>query len=453
MPLFYLVKVWPREAEREAEECEQDDDGNAVLYPDGATAAARAAEMNRDRCWEPDDEKGWFAQYGKIQPRVFAGGNDNWRDREATRFATGQYQPLPWADADWFKDTATARDHFAHVSTAEPGKLAFTEDATKGAADRQTRMRPGRYLEKYFPELGSEMVRTLAAEFCARYELNQLLFATTADDIERVYRSGPSSCMAHGLDYYNSPIHPVRVYAAGDLAVAYLKEGERITARVLCWPARKIYSRIYGDEERISYLLDAAGYTQGGDCCFDGAKLLREETDNGFVMPYVDWHDGAHDNGRHIILGGRGDITCESTCGVSEDGERFTCDNCGDRASADDAQHVRHNGTWCNSCVENCTVYSEYHGEQIAEGDAVRVGDDYVQEGSACYVTCEATGENYWEDGDGYVTLADGRVWSREYANENGYCDDDGDWYEGEKPDDDENAEQLEIPLDMPVAA
>src|SRR5208337_4310007 len=69
-------------------------------------------------------------------------------------------------------------------------------------------------------------------------------------EIEDVYVRGPSSCMSDNESHYDSGMHPVRVYGAGDLAVVYIEgkdsDGDtQIIARALVWPARRTASQIY----------------------------------------------------------------------------------------------------------------------------------------------------------------------------------------------------------------
>lgn len=128
-------------------------------------------------------------------------------------------------------------------------------------------------------------------------------FATTPDDIEKVYLTGPSSCMTKPADYFGG-VHPSRVYGAGDLAIAYLKKrrGEGIAQRAMCWPAKKIYSRIYGTGP-LEDFLKALGYVNGK---FDGAKLLKlhppKQKKDYFVLPYVDYHDYVVERRDHLVI-------------------------------------------------------------------------------------------------------------------------------------------------------
>src|SRR5262249_35481599 len=138
----------------------------------------------------------------------------------------------------------------------------------------------------------------------------------------------PNSCMSGRAGDYHGPCHPVRVYGAGDLAIAYLEQGDEITARALCWPAKLIYGRPYGDEHRLSAALEKAGYTYGHGTKLRGAKLLRIRSGDGFVAPYIDGCPGISDHGDHLEIGG--DLESDSTTGVILEESGETCDRCGD---------------------------------------------------------------------------------------------------------------------------
>jgi hypothetical protein len=151
------------------------------------------------------------------QPRRIAVSVD-WRARERERMRDGTYLPIPdvWLNTNWWylATHETARwddaklqyvdiparlgDHFAHPSTAKDCMIAFTEDDAKGQQDRQTRLTPGRYLTRYFGDvLTSSEIAKFAALYCAQFEDIELKVTQDADEIERVYTNGPSSCMSH----------------------------------------------------------------------------------------------------------------------------------------------------------------------------------------------------------------------------------------------------------------
>ena len=312
-------------------------------FDDGATAGRFVAERNS----------------------VFAGANmtvryrivrqnmtsDEWMARESDRFANGIYRFVPWHDEPW-----NNRDHFCHVSNDDGGKLAYTATAEDGERDRQTRTRPGRYLTQYYSEvLSQDDIR----EWCAKFDMEngkrKLLFATTPDEIEQVYTNGPSSCMAHGIDYYNSPIHPVRVYGSGDFACAYIMgtDGD-ISARVIVAPKRKVYGRIYGDFNRVRLLLEEEGYTRSEDQeDWDGLRLLRVPHRDSFVAPYLDPPmSNVRDNGSYLVIDCDGEIECNETSGLTH--ESCYCSRCEDSCGE---TYTVGNEQWCQNCYESYSTY------------------------------------------------------------------------------------------------
>jgi hypothetical protein len=375
----------------------------------------------------------------KVQPRPLADDGE-WKRREALRFEDGTYQHVPFNDAPWFLGSEPWREHFLHVSTERPDMVAFTESPAKGAADRQTRLKVGVYLTRYFSEvLSPDEIRDIATAFTSEREENLLLFARTADEIERVYVKGPSSCMAYEADEFSSPFHPVRVYAAGDLAVAYIERDEAITGRVLVWPERKIYGRMYGDVTRLRKLLLAAGYQNDA---LDGARMLRVECGDGFVAPYVDGALRARDTGHFLIIDEDGDVTCDRTDGVTEPmGE--PCERCEERHDPSEMRHVHFmnwrghvsGGDWCESCRDEraflCDATSEWwdYDNRVEMADGEEWSRSHFENHG---FTCDATGENY--PNSERVTMADGDEWCAEHFAANGFtCPDCGENFPNEE--------------------
>lgn len=273
-----------------------DHDGQLLTFRDGAAAAKEAA-----------------ARTGggkKFQPRRVK--DDGWRERELSRFASKEYQPLPWSDHMWWKAHEHIHgSHYPHVSQKNSvGLMAFTENDEKGSADIQTAIKPGKYLERFFSDvLDPYIIRDLSTVFSNKFEDNCLLFVDNEDEFEELYTKGPSSCMSHPTEKYASHIHPVRVYAAGDLKLAYMKRDGRVVARTLVYPAKKRYSRIYGDVGRIEPLLTKEGYSKGPPA---GAKIQRvltwqdkkRKTGNmAFVLPHIDDINWVTDEGDHLMIG------------------------------------------------------------------------------------------------------------------------------------------------------
>lgn len=374
-----------------------------------------------------------------------------WREREYRRLHDGTYTRLPsiWTEgrnAYWWiyglKDreaygaaydksiengTYTIprshpyENHFAHVSTVDGAMVAFTENDQKGVADRQTRMKPGKYLQKYFGDvLTPDQIRDLATAFCAEYAPQKLQFAVTADEIEHVYTHGPSSCMAYTAYDYRSSMHPVRVYGDSDLQVAYIApQKDRITARALVWPKEQKYFRIYGDGGRLLPLLKDAGYKYGS---FEGARIRAVEEDDNFVMPYVDGICEGKQDGKWIVLG-CGDICTQPTCGLTRNGPEYRCELCDVGMTSDDAYSCEDVDSYiCIGCYENRTTTCERTGDRILRDDAVEMADgtSWSQRSFDRYgFTCPINETNHPRS-EG-VAMADGDMWSQDAFDDGGF--------------------------------
>ena len=278
--------------------------------------------------------------------------DNRWKDRERAKFETGEYQDVPWINEAWWNDCFDIhKDHFAHASYKEPGKLAYTESPEKGMDNIHTQIKPGRYLETYFGKRLKDWgydVTELAGQFARAFEPRMLRFAADEDEVQYVYEHGPASCMSsecyrhdHGWGYpikgkWPKDTHACRMYIAGDLQVAYIVDNDKafdkkrstatIIARSVVWPAKKTHSRVYGDESRMRGLMSAAGYKFGPPI---GAKLKRIPIkDDGmlrFIVPYIDAGlrsgEGSlsvYDKGSHleVTTDRRNSFSAGSTTGV-----------------------------------------------------------------------------------------------------------------------------------------
>lgn len=311
---------------------------------------------------------------------------DAWKRRELERFESGAYKPVPWHDEMWWQDLLVEGklyEHFAHVSADDPTQVAFTENAAKGALDRQTRMRPGRYLARFVPTLDADTVRKWAGVYAAENAPSGLLFARTEEEIEHVYTNGPDSCMSHPASAYDAPIHPARVYAAGDLSVAYIRGADRITARAVVWEAQRLHSRVYGDATRMIPALVSAGYLRGS---FEGARLLRVEHGDGFVCPYIDGHDGLRDAGDALIIDSGGRIGCQQVNGLTCPGG-VPCGECGETYDEEDLHyHDAVDCALCETCAERLIGYCE-ECESNVLADDTRCVDVLDQRGRVVSLT------------------------------------------------------------------
>jgi hypothetical protein len=317
----------------------------------------------------------------RFEAKQDSDSDSEWHKRENERFISGFYEIVPWHQSHWFADCDATKYHFPHMSKERDGMIAYTPDSTHGKADRQLRVRAGRYLNQFYGNsVSNTTIRAFAAE-CGFSSDLKVSFATTPDEIYEVYQKGPPSCMSHRDSQYDSEVHPVRVYGAGDLAIAYLEHEEKISARVLCWPSAKQMCRIYGDggayENKLRELLEIDGYT------FDdlsGAKILKIESGSGYVLPYLDGCKYASVEGDFLVLGTSGDFYGNNTNGLSYEGDQ--CDGCGEHYNAEDSggrlDDVDRN--YCSECFIEYARLCEGCSEYYHQDNTTYVEDEYFCE-------------------------------------------------------------------------
>lgn len=389
-------------------------DGTLVTFPDGGMAQAYAKAKAAD--------EGLKYKVIRIQT-----ANDDWRRREAKRFKDGTYYPLPWDSAQWWHGSYADLNHFAHVSLETEAQVAFTPDDKLGAEDRQLRMAPGKYLQKYFRDvLSGPQIRDLATDFAAQFQEQEFGLARTAGLIKYIYTHGPSSCMARPVGHYpTGNHHPTEVYAGPDLAVAYLKDTgpyltdeaaelkqmNHYTARVVVWPERKLYNRFYGDSARLRAALEKAGYRQG---TFYGARLQRiplkdyVEIDGTkrhyMVFPCLDNHQGGViDDGKHLIVERNNyDMGLVSDNGYTYDTSR-RCACCESKVRNGNYYNVRNrkaeNKVACYDCVaKEGYVRDTYDGYHHLRRDVIDWADQVIPiyHLDRLLVKCPHTGEVMW---------------------------------------------------------
>lgn len=388
-----------------------------------------------------------------------------WKERETVMFLEGQYQHPVWVDEDFWEEAhALKAQHFTHISSIDPSAIAFTEDERKGEADRQTMMRPGKYLQKFFgagpegviehgpykgepPRITKQKVAFYAAwhQAGARPPSEDILEITEDENrMVEAYEEGPDSCMmGKGWEFAN---HPVRVYSGGGLALALLlshASGE-VIGRALCWPAREVFGRVYPTPtgalskelyDELMARLKAKGWTsiEEDKSVFEGA-LLRQMTNRWgtMMMPYLDheygvedvyrdgksWWRMTHDEPHQDSTDGEysnpePDWTCESCDeGQSEDNDSYTVYGGWRQLPGQRYGHGRHEMQWCESCREYnafwCDGAEEYFTEDVG---SVEVGyrtyaEPWFQANGGW--TCDHSGEHYLREDDPPVVLANG---------------------------------------------
>jgi hypothetical protein len=250
----------------------------------------------------------------------------NWRVREQARFTDGTYTHVPWSSAEWYANYKGL--HYAHLSLQFPGLIAYTPDETWGHEDRQLRTTAGKYLAKFAADQSSvDCQRWIDA---VKAHATGVRFTSDPDEIERVYRCGPSSCMSRPFVNNIVSEHPSRVYGLSpDLAVAYIGELSilsglsDVSQRCIVWPDRHIYSRIYGSGP-LDTLLTQMGYHPDS---LHGARVraIRNRAANwsndSWIMPYIDGCGSADREGEWFVLcrDGSGAYNVQVTHGYTGD--------------------------------------------------------------------------------------------------------------------------------------
>jgi hypothetical protein len=344
----------------------------------------------------------------KFQVRPVEDTQD-WRDRERKRMHDGTYKPLVWADR-----VKLIEDHFAHIDPTNPNQVEFTPDERYGKVDRKFNYTVNRYLSNYY-SVGMHDRKIIAKIHAGLNEDDddyQLKFATTASEIETVYLNGPDSCMAGNISGCDD--HPTSVYAAGDLAVAYLEDLDGdIVARGLCWPDKKIYGRLYGADDELGARLQKLGYLYD-NMGFQGARLKYvwtegyDEDDDHFegpLAPYLDVVYNARHQGDYLILDVDGEYHLQSTSGAGyhRDSDQYFMCKCG-RTSHNPTSRGNDGKLICTQCAVTAGTVCAITGNflhptrrhcNLADGRKVQSG--YAD--SHTFV-CPQTGER-WLKRDG----------------------------------------------------
>lgn len=446
-----------REHERLYKEAlDRDDWTYHSRYFDGAEAA-REVERLKER----------HPEYSFcIIKRDPSAGDKNWRTREITRLMDGTYKLVPGIlpidkpehivsmSADDYARHYGGRtfhdllmqaqpEQFVHLSQSDEKKLAFTENAQKGEKDKQKVMAPMAYISRHIPHSWAEPIQDLFIEAMGGLDI-KLLFAETREEFVEIYTECDTSrdvgsCMSHAAHNYQSdPIHPVEVYAAGDLQLCYVRENGddgKIWGRCLVWPERKTWGRIYSTNASLMRkALKAAGYESGErDDSLVGAKLnviWHNESYGRLVMPYIDnsfcaYYD--HESEQLTIAAQYdGNIDATSTSGIADIGSanNTQCDRCGDYYNIEESGGYIENGdlNYCQYCYENHSFHCDGCQETYSASSETmcHTPDDYGVFCQPCfeerYLSCEDCHETTDIDDISYHEASDRHLCSDCFA-------------------------------------
>ena len=413
-----------------------------VTYPNQA-----AAEQYLARCMGLSD--------------AYAVVRATWQQRDKIEAVNNRHPHCVWQDQRWWVNNRSIWEPTGvRPSAKNHAMLAYYQTPAKACQGVLTQIRPGRFLTRFFKGILSEAEIACMARWQETGSLDnpytsyELGFATTREEIADVYMSGPDSCMS-GSDW-DVGMHPCEVYAAGDLAVAYLRGTDADTprppyiARTLCWPDRKIFGRVYptphnyvtdgfsssedatAAQQALRNKLLALGYAETGhrSSGFAGARLLRigcthpDEDEPAWVMPYIDGAYYAKDRRDHFVLSESDGYRAESTDGAIRS-QLARCYCCEEFVNRDDMFWVQDGYTErhvCAGCVDSDTFVCEGNGvryfrneEQPIEIDEAEYSLNYVER---YFVRSDRSGE--WCRCPVTVRLANGDLerWSFAEAEE-----------------------------------
>lgn len=413
-------------------------------WTDGAKAAKLAQYLTK--------RTGHKFQIRKIDPDA---GDKNWRERELARFETAEYTHVTS-----FIRSMSPPDTFPHVAKKNPALIAYTKDEYKGREDKQSLLTIEAFIDmclaynrKNDEQLASRQgfdsveqmhARRWGSDWKRIVSENQLRMAVEANspvtfigpvadpanddevcriakEIEDAYvnydgriSALEASCMRYPASNFRLPdgVHPTAIYASPDVALAVIRNKEgKTTARALCWPERKIYTRVYADSNALDNALKALGYERAGyygvstsGKRFRGARLRKIEiSDDEYVAPYIDGNHAVDVGDEWLTMEGD-EMECDRTDGRAHYHDGMdTCPHCGERCSEDDMTHVyldsthNHSEYWCSHCAESDAVYCNgsnhyYHSMRV---DFVEIGGEmYTQRYADRYANyCERTEE------------------------------------------------------------
>ena len=438
--------------------------GSTFFYT--AHAADVAADAYRTECpgrirysWTDDshviDPITYYVDTATVAEREHGLGEGYGRNSD------GRRAPVFGSESFW-RNLAGA-PHYARIPADDDKVVEFYESEAKAERFQPTRARIGRFLQRFAGQVLTPREISFFVEWQARGVRPadpslDLRFATTPDDIIRVYQDGPSSCMRGDT----AP----QVYGAGDLAIAYLEGGEgsrhegEPVARALCWPARKVYGRVYPETSSdeggdLESRLRADGYVSvyAKPDGFNGARLLKIEAERGsYVMPYLD-NFRFNDSGDHFTAHAQGAECCDSTGGLWECEEELgeQCDQCGDYTDPDDMTEVNTSRGWggglstgryCSHCVDQDTFRCEGSDELFSDFNFCTV-EVHTKSGIQTWAEhtanddaflCERSGFYYADSDFGqvevYTSDSCSETWEAKTAESESFlCEYDGDRY------------------------
>lgn len=227
------------------------------------------------------EKRGWVCD-PEISSRNYVPLERALEARVRSRIRNGEFFALP-------KDFPTEYGTGAHLSTLDDTLIAYYPTDRHRREKLAQRIKPGKYLKKYFPNMTDDEIRVAANTVTAGAA--QLKFYSHAEDMIKAYvglaKSGVvESCMSKELNTQAWKMHPLWAYHESDVELATLEHNGQVVARALYNKHNKHYPMVYGQWEKMKYMLDKAGFVHAS---LDGAIINRiHVSKKQIVCPYID---------------------------------------------------------------------------------------------------------------------------------------------------------------------
>ena len=242
---------------------------------------------------------------------------------------------------------------------------------------RRSTMKPGRAFKHMLETANEKEISKLAETYIEATAPREFILkeGVTRKDFRRAYcgvradnrnvqttskrKAIARSCM-HTLkvesDTPREDMSPAEVFASGDFKVAWLETTDKkIAARVVFSNKEgrtRTQAPVYGAcEQSINELEDYLAREEVGNVTdWKGMRVLRIDTPDGQVGPYMDCGIKGDEVGGYIELCEYGSITFESTDGYTSDG--IYCEICNDVHQQDEMCQTPEGDLICTSCFD-----------------------------------------------------------------------------------------------------
>lgn len=356
------------------------------------------------------------------------------RDTQADRCPQSK-KDLAFFSEPWFNKTDYLAHRGVHKAHSNPSMLAFYRSFDHFLKDRQTIVKPGKYLKEFYGHVlsdaeiksWSEKIAAVNAPLTMHLlDNNDPKWADNADGLRtewvRLYDEVQVdySCMKGSdcVEVYGVPGNGLGLMYWEDPADGTLLMRTIVNTQskqyVRCYPASEAHPKGLG-EEALQQLVVSLGYASSNRRALAGAKLHKlhklpyDDSDDQYVMPYLDGGMSVEESdcGRYFIASLTGDCDCSNTVGFVRFDEGQECGCCGSRMRRNSGTYIeREEIEVCDSCLENNYVFAYGRRRQdhypiddciYCESDGEWYVGDYAGDYHSVH-QCEVSGNWYHAD-------------------------------------------------------